>query len=292
MGRVIAQNRLPPVAEPDLQLDRKSYYLSPSRLVPMPFLRALTERTHPLRHATHNFAIAQFRRETEFSARILPGSDSLVPPLGLRRGGDALSGLGFHAATHSQGAALGFRMAAPSGRGTCLPPRDVYDVREGMFDPRRGEAFPIVLALALGAVHNHCNSHRRSTTPGNASPFFTAPRSIRQHHVQRVTPQGRGISYHIRPPRSRPSSHACATVAPLDGRCNGESQSPQSRPDPDPPQAVWINPPKPLPRDNGEKTDLVGSPPRHDLDPGAAMGTPKHSVSAASITLSPLRALH
>jgi putative transposase len=58
------------------------------------------------------------------------------------------------------------------------------------------------------------------------------------------------------------------------------------------PTEVWINPPKPLPTDRGEKTDLAGSPLRHDLDPGEDMGTPKHSVAAASITLSPLPALH
>jgi putative transposase len=58
------------------------------------------------------------------------------------------------------------------------------------------------------------------------------------------------------------------------------------------PTAVWINPPKPLPTDRGEKPDFVGSPQRLDLDPGEDMSTPKHSVAAASITLSPLRALH
>ena len=58
------------------------------------------------------------------------------------------------------------------------------------------------------------------------------------------------------------------------------------------PTAVWINPPKPLPMDRSEKTDPVGSPSRHDLDPGEDIGTPKHSVAAASITLSPRRALH
>jgi hypothetical protein len=58
------------------------------------------------------------------------------------------------------------------------------------------------------------------------------------------------------------------------------------------PTEVWINPPKPLPTDRGEKTDVVGSPQRHDLDPGEDTGTPKHSVSAAPITLSPRRALH
>ena len=58
------------------------------------------------------------------------------------------------------------------------------------------------------------------------------------------------------------------------------------------PTEVWINPPKPLPTDRGEKTDFVGSPQCHDLGPGEDMGTPKNSVSAAPITLSPLRALH
>jgi putative transposase len=58
------------------------------------------------------------------------------------------------------------------------------------------------------------------------------------------------------------------------------------------PTAVWINPPKPSPLDLGKKTDLVGSPQSHDLDPGEDMSTPKNSASAAPITLSPLRALH
>ena len=58
------------------------------------------------------------------------------------------------------------------------------------------------------------------------------------------------------------------------------------------PTAVWINPPKPLSTDCGEKTDFVGSPQRHDLDPGGDMGTPNNSVVAASIRLSPLPALH
>ena len=58
------------------------------------------------------------------------------------------------------------------------------------------------------------------------------------------------------------------------------------------PTAVWINPPKSPPAAPGQKADLVGSPQRHDLDPGGDMGTPKHSLSVASITLSPLRALH
>jgi len=56
------------------------------------------------------------------------------------------------------------------------------------------------------------------------------------------------------------------------------------------PTEVWINPPKPLPTDRGDPTRAVCSP-RHDLDPGEDTGTPNHSVSAASITLSPLRAL-
>jgi putative transposase len=56
--------------------------------------------------------------------------------------------------------------------------------------------------------------------------------------------------------------------------------------------AVWINPPKSPPAVPGRKTDLVGSPQSHDLDSGEDMGTPKSSVSAAPITLSPLRALH
>ena len=55
---------------------------------------------------------------------------------------------------------------------------------------------------------------------------------------------------------------------------------------------VWINPPKPLPTDRGENTHFVGSPQRHDLDPGEDLATPKNSVSAASITLSSRRALH
>jgi putative transposase len=58
------------------------------------------------------------------------------------------------------------------------------------------------------------------------------------------------------------------------------------------PTAVWINPPKPPPTDRRDKTDRVGAPPCHDLDPGEDMGTPKHRVAAAPITLSPLRALH
>jgi putative transposase len=58
------------------------------------------------------------------------------------------------------------------------------------------------------------------------------------------------------------------------------------------PTAVWINPPKPLPTDCGEHTDLAGSPQRHDLGPGEDMGTPNNSVSAAAIMLSPLRTLH
>jgi putative transposase len=58
------------------------------------------------------------------------------------------------------------------------------------------------------------------------------------------------------------------------------------------PTEVWINPPKPLPTDHGEKTDFVGSSQRHDLGTGEDRGTPKHSVAAASITLSSRRALH
>jgi hypothetical protein len=55
---------------------------------------------------------------------------------------------------------------------------------------------------------------------------------------------------------------------------------------------VWINPPKPVPTDCGEKTDVVGSPQRHDLDPGEHMGTPTASVTAASITHASRRARH
>ncbi len=58
------------------------------------------------------------------------------------------------------------------------------------------------------------------------------------------------------------------------------------------PTEVWINPPKPLPIDRGENTDLVGSPQSHDLGPGEDLGTPNNSASAASIMLSPQRALH
>jgi hypothetical protein len=58
------------------------------------------------------------------------------------------------------------------------------------------------------------------------------------------------------------------------------------------PTAVWINPPKAPPVPGAEKLDLVGSPQSRDLDPAAGMGTPKTSVSAAPITLSPQRALH
>src|SRR3989442_1616898 len=55
------------------------------------------------------------------------------------------------------------------------------------------------------------------------------------------------------------------------------------------PTAVWINPPKSPPAGSGRKTDLVGSSQSHDLDQGEDMGTPKNRVSAAPITLSPLR---
>lgn len=58
------------------------------------------------------------------------------------------------------------------------------------------------------------------------------------------------------------------------------------------PTEVWINPPKPPLTDRGEKTDLVGSPQSHGIDLGEGMGTPKNSVATASITLSPLPALH
>ena len=58
------------------------------------------------------------------------------------------------------------------------------------------------------------------------------------------------------------------------------------------PTAVWINPPKSSPPAPSRKTDLAGSPQRHDLDPGEDMGTPKNRVAAAPITLSPLPALH
>jgi putative transposase len=58
------------------------------------------------------------------------------------------------------------------------------------------------------------------------------------------------------------------------------------------PTAVWINPPKSPPAASDRKTDLTGSSQSHDLDPGEDMGTPNNSVCAASITLSPLRALH
>jgi putative transposase len=58
------------------------------------------------------------------------------------------------------------------------------------------------------------------------------------------------------------------------------------------PTAVWINPPTSPPAAPGRKTDLVGSPQSHDRDPGEDMGTPNNSVSAASIMLSPLPALH
>ena len=58
------------------------------------------------------------------------------------------------------------------------------------------------------------------------------------------------------------------------------------------PTEVWINPPKPLPTHRGETTDLVGSPQCHDLDPNEDLAAAKHSVSAASITLSSWRALH
>src|SRR5450759_110708 len=41
------------------------------------------------------------------------------------------------------------------------------------------------------------------------------------------------------------------------------------------PTEVWINPPKPSPTDCGEHTDIVGSPQRHDLDPGEDTRPPK-----------------
>jgi putative transposase len=58
------------------------------------------------------------------------------------------------------------------------------------------------------------------------------------------------------------------------------------------PTEVWINPPKPLATDRGEKPDVVGSPQRHDLDQREGTGTPQNSVGDASITRSPLPALH
>jgi len=58
------------------------------------------------------------------------------------------------------------------------------------------------------------------------------------------------------------------------------------------PTEVWINPPKPLPKECGEKNELVGSPQGHDLDHGEGTGTPQNSVCDASITLSRLPALH
>jgi len=58
------------------------------------------------------------------------------------------------------------------------------------------------------------------------------------------------------------------------------------------PTAVWINPPKPSPLDLGKKTDLVGSPQSHDLDPGEHMGTLETSVSTAPITPSTLLTQH
>jgi len=58
------------------------------------------------------------------------------------------------------------------------------------------------------------------------------------------------------------------------------------------PAAVWINPPKSPPAARGQKTDVVGSSQSHDLNPGEDMDTPNNSVSAAPITLSPLRGLH
>ena len=58
------------------------------------------------------------------------------------------------------------------------------------------------------------------------------------------------------------------------------------------PTAVWINAPKSPPPARSQTLNLVGSLQSHDLNPGEHMSTPKTSVSAAPITLSPLRALH
>lgn len=58
------------------------------------------------------------------------------------------------------------------------------------------------------------------------------------------------------------------------------------------PTEVWINPPKPSATNLGERIDIVGSPQRHDLEPGEGIGTPDNSVSAASIMRSPRPALH
>ena len=58
------------------------------------------------------------------------------------------------------------------------------------------------------------------------------------------------------------------------------------------PTEVWINPPKPLSADRGDKTDLSESSQRNDRDPGEDMGPSKDGVSPAMITSSPLKALH
>jgi putative transposase len=79
---------------------------------------------------------------------------------------------------------------------------------------------------------------------------------------------------------------ACAYAAHPERFVGGLPQPPAR------PTEVWINPPKPVPTDRGEQTDLAGSPQRHDLDSGEDMTTSNNSVCAASITLSPLPALH
>jgi putative transposase len=58
------------------------------------------------------------------------------------------------------------------------------------------------------------------------------------------------------------------------------------------PTEVWINPAKPVPTDPRDKTDLVGSSQRHDLDPGEDIGPLNTSVAAVPITCSPLRTQH
>jgi putative transposase len=58
------------------------------------------------------------------------------------------------------------------------------------------------------------------------------------------------------------------------------------------PAEVWINPPKPRPAIPDEKNDLVGSHQSHELNLSEDVGTPRNSVHAVSISLSPLRALH
>ena len=58
------------------------------------------------------------------------------------------------------------------------------------------------------------------------------------------------------------------------------------------PTEVWINPPKPVATDCSENAGLARSPQSHDLDSGEDTTPSNNSVSAASVTLSPLPAQH